>query len=54
MDSIYDLIHQIREILDPKVIIEMLLAKGGIFVYFGLVFIVFAETGLAVGLLFTR
>ena len=49
MDSIYDLIHQLREILNPKVIIEMLLAKGGIFVYFGLVFIVFAETGLAVG-----
>lgn len=49
MDSIYDLFHQLREILNPKVIIEMLLAKGGIFVYVGLVFIVFAETGLAVG-----
>lgn len=49
MDSIYDLFHQLREILNPKVIIEMLLAKGGIFVYIGLVFIVFAETGLAVG-----
>lgn len=49
MDSIYEIIHQIRELLNPKVIIEMLLAKGGIFVYFGLVFIVFAETGLAVG-----
>jgi membrane-associated protein len=49
MDSIYELFHQLREILNPKVIIEMLLAKGGIFVYFGLVFIVFAETGLAVG-----
>lgn len=49
MDSIYELFHQLREILNPKVIIEMLLAKGGIFVYFGLIFIVFAETGLAVG-----
>jgi membrane-associated protein len=49
MDTIYDLFHQLREILNPKVIIEMLLAKGGIFVYVGLVFIVFAETGLAVG-----
>ncbi|MGI9066886.1 MAG: VTT domain-containing protein [Pyrinomonadaceae bacterium] len=49
MDSIYELFHQLREILNPKVIIEMLLAKGGIFVYSGLVFIVFAETGLAVG-----
>jgi membrane-associated protein len=49
MDSIYELFHQLREILNPKVIIEMLLAKGGIFVYVGLIFIVFAETGLAVG-----
>jgi len=49
MDSIYELIHQLREYLNPKVIIEMLLAKGGIFVYLGLTFIVFAETGLAVG-----
>ncbi len=49
MDSIYEIFHQLREILNPKVIIEMLLAKGGIFVYSGLVFIVFAETGLAVG-----
>jgi membrane-associated protein len=49
MDSIIDLFHQLREILNPKVIIEMLLAKGGIFVYVGLIFIVFAETGLAVG-----
>jgi membrane-associated protein len=49
MDSIYELFHQIRDYLNPKVIIELLLAKGGIFVYVGLVFIVFAETGLAVG-----
>jgi membrane-associated protein len=49
MESIYELIHQLRELLNPKVIIETLLAKGGIFVYFGLIFIVFAETGLAVG-----
>ncbi len=49
MDFIYDLFHQLRELLNPKVIIETMLAKGGIFVYVGLVFIVFAETGLAVG-----
>lgn len=49
MDSIYELFHQLREYLNPKVIIEMLLAKGDIIVYVGLVFIVFAETGLAVG-----
>ena len=49
MDSLYELFHQLRELLNPKIIIETLLAKGGIFVYFGLIFIVFAETGLAVG-----
>jgi membrane-associated protein len=49
MESISELLHQVREYLNPKVIIELLLAKGGLFVYFGLVFIVFAETGLAVG-----
>jgi len=49
MESLSQLIHQLRELLNPKIIIEALLAKGGIFVYFGLVFIVFAETGLAVG-----
>src|SRR4029453_13090631 len=49
MDFISELFHQLREYLNPKVIIELLLAKGGIFVYFGLIFIVFAETGLAVG-----
>lgn len=49
MESLYELFHQLREILNPKVIIETLLAKGGLFVYTGLILIVFAETGLAVG-----
>ena len=49
MDSLYELFHQLKDLLNPKIIIETLLAKGGIFVYFGLIFIVFAETGLAVG-----
>jgi membrane-associated protein len=49
MESLTELFHQLRELLNPKIIIETLLAKGGIFVYFGLIFIVFAETGLAVG-----
>ncbi len=49
MDSLYELFHQIKDVLNPKTIIDTLLAKGGIFVYFGLIFIVFAETGLAVG-----
>lgn len=49
MDWIIELLHNIKEYLNPKIIIETLLARGGVFVYVGLVFIVFAETGLAVG-----
>ena len=49
MEWIIELFHNFKEYLNPKIIIETLLAKGGIFVYVGLVFIVFAETGLAVG-----
>ncbi len=49
METIYELIHQLKELLNPKTIIDTLLAKGGVFVYFGLIAIVFAETGLAVG-----
>jgi membrane-associated protein len=49
MDWIIELFNSVKEWLNPKIIIETLLAKGGIFVYVGLVFIVFAETGLAVG-----
>lgn len=49
MESLYELFHYLRELLNPKVIIETLLAKGGLFVYTGLILIVFAETGLAVG-----
>jgi membrane-associated protein len=49
MDSLIELFHQLKDLLNPKLIIETLLAKGGVFVYFGLIFIVFAETGLAVG-----
>jgi|SRR5688572_3609324 len=49
MDWITELFHSLKEWLNPKIIIETLLAKGGMFVYVGLVFIVFAETGLAVG-----
>jgi membrane-associated protein len=49
METLSELFHQLREYLNPKIIIEILLAKGGIFVYVGLIFIVFAETGLAVG-----
>jgi len=49
MEWLSELFHQLKDYLNPKLIIELLLAKGGIFVYVGLIFIVFAETGLAVG-----
>jgi membrane-associated protein len=49
MDSLIELFHYLKDLLNPKIIIEALLVKGGIFVYLGLIFIVFAETGLAVG-----
>jgi membrane-associated protein len=49
MESIYELIHQLKELLNPKNIIDFLTTKGLLLTYFGLVFIVFAETGLAVG-----
>ena len=49
MEWIIELFHNFKELLNPKIIIETLLAKGGTFVYVGLIFIVFAETGLAVG-----
>jgi len=45
MESIIDLLHY----LNPKVLIDTLLGWLGGYVYFGLFFIVFAETGLAVG-----
>lgn len=44
-----ELIHQIRELLNPAHLINYLLDLLGIYVYFGLFLIVFAETGLAVG-----
>src|SRR5918997_6966555 len=49
MESIYELLHQLKELLNPKNIIDFLTTKGLLLTYFGLIFIVFAETGLAVG-----
>lgn len=49
MESIIQFFSQIIELLNPKVLIDTLLDWLGGFVYFGLFFIVFAETGLAVG-----
>src|SRR3954464_12570404 len=44
-----ELFHQVRELLNPAHLINQLLDVMGIYVYFGLFLIVFAETGLAVG-----
>lgn len=49
MESLIEFLYAAKDYLNPKFIIEMLLDKLGIYVYFGLFFIVFAETGLAVG-----
>jgi membrane-associated protein len=49
MESIVEFLYAAKDYLNPKFIIEMLLDKLGIYVYFGLFFIIFAETGLAVG-----
>ena len=49
MESIGELFNQIRELLNPKNIIDFLTTKGLLLTYAGLMFIVFAETGLAVG-----
>jgi len=52
MQSLLDFLYQLKEYLNPKFIIETLLDKLGPFVYVGLFFIIFAETGLAVGFFF--
>lgn len=49
MESIVDFLYQIKDYLNPKILIDWMLLKLGIWVYAGLFFIVFAETGLAVG-----
>ena len=49
MDSIIDFLIQVKEFLNPQHLINYMLDLLGIYVYFGLFFVVFAETGLAVG-----
>src|SRR6476620_9164958 len=49
MESIGDILHQIRDFLNPKLLIDWMLDLLGVYVYFGLFFVIFAETGLAVG-----
>ena len=49
MESLTDFLYAVKDFLNPKFIIDYLLNLLGIYVYFGLFFIVFAETGLAIG-----
>ena len=49
MESLYEFFHQVKDYLNPKNIIEFLTTKGLPLTYAGLVLIVFAETGLAMG-----
>lgn len=49
MDVIFDFLYQVKDFLNPKFLIDYLLNLLGGYVYFGLFFIIFAETGLAVG-----
>ena len=49
MDSLIDLFQSIRDFLNPKYLIDWMLAFLGGYVYLGLWFVIFAETGLAVG-----
>jgi membrane protein YqaA with SNARE-associated domain len=49
MESIIDFLYQVKDFLNPKIMIDTLLDWLGGYVYLGLIFIIFAETGLAVG-----
>src|SRR5438445_534293 len=49
MDPIIDFLTQIKDFLNPKFLIDYMLNLLGVYVYFGLWFVIFAETGLAVG-----
>jgi membrane-associated protein len=49
MESIIEFLHQFKDFLNPKFLIDYMLGLLGVYVYFGLWFVIFAETGLAVG-----
>lgn len=49
MDTLIDIFNAVREFLNPAHLIDYLLALLGNWVYLGLWFVIFAETGLAVG-----
>src|SRR5260370_42141092 len=49
IDSIIDFLSQVKDFLNPKFLIDYMLNLLGVYVYFGLWFVIFAETGLAAG-----
>ena len=49
METITELFHHVKDFLNPKFLIDYMLNLLGVYVYFGLFFIIFAEVGLAVG-----
>ncbi|HYJ91205.1 MAG TPA: DedA family protein [Pyrinomonadaceae bacterium] len=49
MESIVDFLYQVKDYLNPKTLIDWMLAFMGQWVYLGLWFVIFAETGLALG-----
>lgn len=49
MESVLDFLYQVKDFLNPKFLIDYMLGLLGGYVYLGLWFVVFAETGLAVG-----
>lgn len=49
MEAIVDFLYQVKDLLNPKFLIDYMLNLLGVWVYLGLWFIIFAETGLAVG-----
>ena len=49
MDGFVDFLYQVKDFLNPKFLIDYMLALLGGYVYLGLWFVIFAETGLAVG-----
>ncbi len=49
MESLMDFLYHVKDILDPSKLINYLLDLLGVYVYLGLWFVIFAETGLAVG-----
>ena len=48
MDSIIDFLYQVKDFINPKYLIDFMLNLLGNYVYFGLFFVIFAETGLVI------